>query len=132
MEKQFPDGKEKQNMTLGTRRDRIDAFYRLLHDLPAGPDRDAEIARRSGMTDLDFKWLIADTERADAQADAQIEWQLEQQGAWRRDVIAWLERWDELTVADRRGFSVVMRDFFQRLAAEAGPIVADEHILPKP
>jgi hypothetical protein len=107
-------------MTLETRHARIEAFHRLLRELPAGPDRDAEMARRSGMTDLDFRWLINDTERADRQADAMMEWHEAQQSAWRREIIAWLTRWDELTAADRQAFIVLVRDLFQCLAREGG------------
>jgi hypothetical protein len=103
-------------VTPQTRRARIEAFHHLLSELPAGPDRDAEIARRSGMTDLDFRWLVNDTERADRQADAMVEWQMEQDRAWRREIIAVLTRWDEYPLADRKALIVLMRDFFQRLA----------------
>lgn len=99
-----------------TRAARIKLFYDLLHELPEGPDRDAEIARRSGITDLDFKRLFNDNERAEQYQQARVAWHHEQQSAWRRELIACLECWDELTPADRKAAIVLVRDFFQRLA----------------
>jgi hypothetical protein len=37
-------------------------------------------------------------------------------------IIAVLTRWDEYPLADRKGLVVLMRDFFQRLAQEGGPL----------
>ena len=104
-----------------TRDDRIKAFHDLLHEFPAGPERDAAIARL-GMTELDFAWLHKDNELAANRDEAMAQWYEEQQeariNAWRQPMINCLMGWSELKRADRRSLCVTMRDFFQTLVEQ--------------
>ena len=71
----------------GTREARINEFHRLLAETAAQTE---EAVRRSGMSEADFHWLHRDTVSPDRQADAMIEWMMEQDRAWRREVIGLL------------------------------------------
>jgi hypothetical protein len=102
----------------GTRCARIDALYRLLRELPEGPDRAAEATRLAGLTDLDVRFILNEARDDDRRTDAMMEWHEEEQSAWRRAIIACLERWDELTPENRKVLAGRLRDLFQRLAED--------------
>lgn len=101
-----------------TREERIAAFYRLLRELPEGPERNAEIERQSGMTDLDFKYLFKRNELAEQRDEAMAEWYEAQRHAWRQQVIDCLTHWDAMSVEDRRTLVVMVRDLFQKFVEE--------------
>ena len=103
----------------GTREARINEFHRLLAECPGSSKTAAqteEAVRRSGMSEADFHWLHRDTDRGDRQADAMIEWMMEQDRAWRREVIGLLTNWEKYNDNERKAVAVALRDFFQHLA----------------